>query len=151
MDKTTSKTLAAVIIGGLTAYMGQLLIPLIMLAGVMIIDYISGMLKAWIQDDLCSKVGLKGIIKKLSYLLLVCVAGVVDWLIYAGLTEVGISIDFGFCFGLMVVVWLIINELISILENLDALGVPMPAFLSRVVKHLKNAVEVKADTAETED
>jgi phage-related holin len=74
---------------------------------------------------------------------------VVDWLLWSGLRQVGISLDFGFCFGLIVTIWLIINECISILENLDALKVPMPAFLKSIIKHLKNAVEVKA--AESED
>jgi toxin secretion/phage lysis holin len=118
------------------------------LAAVMIIDYMSGMLKAWGNDELSSKVGLKGIVKKLCYLMLVCVAGVVDWLLWSGLRQVGITLDFGFCFGLIVVIWLIINELISILENLEALKVPMPSFLRSLVGHLKQTVETKAKTKE---
>ena len=46
----------------------------------------------------------------------------------------------------MVAIWLIINELISILENLSKMGVPMPNFLMKVVKKLKIIVESKADT-----
>lgn len=149
MKENTWKALTAVILGGLSAYMRMMVIPLAMLVGVMIVDYVSGMLKAWVLEELNSRVGLRGVIKKLGCLMLVCAAGVVDWLIYSGLTEVGISIDFGFCFGLIVTIWLIINELISILENLDALGVPMPSFLKTVIKHLKDAVEVKA-SKETE-
>lgn len=130
--------------------MRMIFIPLVVLAAVMVIDYMSGMLKAWGNDELSSKVGLKGIVKKLCYLMLVCVAGVVDWLIFSGLRKVGITLDFGFCFGVIVTIWLIINELISILENLEALKVPMPSFLRALVGHLKQAVEVKADK-ETED
>ena len=88
--------------------------------------------------------------KKLSYLMLVCVAGVVDWLLWSGLRQVGISLDFGFCFGLIVTIWLIINECISILENLDALHVPMPKFLVGIVRHLKSAVEVRGEKATEE-
>ena len=139
--------LIAVALGGLSAYMRLMFVPLVVLIGVMIVDYMSGMLKAWGNEELSSRVGLRGIVKKLSYLMLVCVAGVVDWLLWSGLRQVGISLDFGFCFGLIVTIWLIINELISILENLDALKVPMPKFLKNVVKHLKNAVEVKGDKA----
>lgn len=145
MKENTWKALIAVIVGGLSAYMQQILIPLIVLAAVMVIDYMSGMLRAWAQEQLSSRIGVKGIVKKLCYLLLICVAGVVDWLIYSGLRKVGISLDFGFCFGLMVTIWLIVNELISILENLAALEVPMPSFLTKIVKHLKNAVEVKGE------
>lgn len=145
MKENTWKALIAVIVGGLSAYMQQILIPLIVLAAVMVIDYMSGMLRAWAQEQLNSRIGVKGIVKKLCYLLLICVAGVVDWLIYSGLRKVGISLDFGFCFGLMVTIWLIVNELISILENLAMLEVPMPGFLTKIVKHLKNVVEVKGE------
>ena len=149
MKERSWHALIAVALGGLSAYMRVMFVPLVVLIGVMIVDYMSGMLKAWGNDELSSRVGLRGIVKKLSYLMLVCVAGVVDWLLWSGLRQVGISLDFGFCFGLIVTIWLIINECISILENLDALKVPMPAFLKSIIKHLKNAVEVKA--AESED
>lgn len=147
MKEKTWRALIAAVLGGLSAYMRLMFVPLVVLIAVMIVDYMSGMLKAWALEELSSKVGLRGIVKKLSYLMLVCVAGVVDWLVWSGLRQVGITLDFGFCFGLMVTVWLIINELISIMENLDALKVPMPPFLRSIVKHLKNAVEVKGDNA----
>ena len=147
MKERSWQALIAVVLGGLSAYMRMMFVPLVILIGVMIVDYMSGMLKAWGNEELSSRVGLRGIVKKLSYLMLVCVAGVVDWLVWSGLRQVGITLDFGFCFGLIVTIWLIINELISILENLDALKVPMPKFLKNVVKHLKNAVEVRGDNA----
>ena len=150
MKEKTWQAVIAVTLGGLSAYMRVMFVPLVVLIGVMIVDYMSGMLKAWGNDELSSKVGLKGIVKKLCYLMLVCVAGVVDWLIYSGLRQVGISLNFGFCFGLIVTIWLIINELISILENLDALHVPMPKFLIGIVRHLKSAVEVRGEKAAEE-
>lgn len=147
MKDKTWHSLIALAIGGISAYMRLIFIPLVVLAAVMVIDYMSGMLKAWGNDELSSKVGLKGIVKKLCYLMLICVAGVVDWLIFSGLKQVGISLNFGFCFGLIVTIWLIINELISILENLEALHVPMPTFLVNIIKHLKQSVETKGDNA----
>ena len=151
MKEKTWQAVIAVALGGLSAYMRLMFVPLVVLIGVMIVDYMSGMLKAWGNDELSSKVGLRGIVKKLCYLMLVCVAGVVDWLIYSGLRQVGISLNFGFCFGLIVTIWLIINELISILENLEALKVPMPGFLSKIIKHLQTAVEVRAESDEKEE
>lgn len=148
MSAKTWRGLIAIAVGGLSAYMRMMFVPLVILFAVMIVDYMSGMLKAWGNDELSSKVGLKGIIKKLCYLMLVCVAGVVDWLLWSGLRQVGITLDFGFCFGLIVVIWLIINELISILENLEALKVPMPSFLRSLVGHLKQTVEAKTKTKE---
>ena len=148
MKYKTWHSVIALAIGGISAYMRLMFVPLAILIVVMIIDYMSGMIKAWGNDELSSKVGIKGIVKKLCYLMLVCVAGVVDWLLWSGLRQVGITLDFGFCFGLIVVIWLIINELISILENLEALKVPMPSFLRSLVGHLKQTVEAKAKTKE---
>lgn len=148
MKYKTWHSVIALAIGSISAYMRLMFVPLAILIVVMIIDYMSGMIKAWGNDELSSKVGLKGIVKKLCYLMLVCVAGVVDWLLWSGLRQVGITLDFGFCFGLIVVIWLIINELISILENLEALKVPMPSFLRALVGHLKQTVEAKAKTKE---
>ena len=45
-----------------------------------------------------------------------------------------------FC-GMLVAVWLIVNELISVLENLAAVGVPGFAPLQRLLRHLKDSVE----------
>lgn len=151
MKERSWRVLIAVALGGLSAYMRVMFVPLVVLIAVMVIDYMSGMLKAWGNEELSSRVGLRGIVKKLSYLMLVCVAGVVDWLIYSGLRQVGITLNFGFCFGLIVTIWLIINELISILENLEALKVPMPGFLSKIIKHLQTAVEVRAESDEKEE
>ena len=151
MKEKTWQAVIAVALGGLSAYMRLMFVPLVVLIAVMVIDYMSGMLKAWGNEELSSRVGLRGIVKKLCYLMLVCVAGVVDWLIYSGLRQVGITLNFGFCFGLIVTIWLIINELISILENLEALHVPMPGFLSKIIKHLQTAVEVRAESDEKEE
>ncbi len=144
------KTLAAVIIGGISAYMRILAVPVFVLLAVMVIDYISGMLKAWSTGELSSKVGLRGLLKKVGYFLTVCAAGVVDWLIGYGIKSIGIRFEISFYFGLIVTIWLIINELISILENLTVLGVPMPSFLTAVVGKLKIAVETKGNS-ETEE
>ena len=66
--------------GALCSYGAKLVVPLAVLLLVMVADYVSGMAKAWSTGTLCSKIGLRGILKKLGYLVLVGVAGVVDWL-----------------------------------------------------------------------
>lgn len=148
MKENVFKIIFATVIGGISAYMRILTIPLIMLIGVMIIDYTSGMLKAWLTSTLSSRIGIKGIVKKVCYLLIVAVAAVVDWLIQCVLSQIGIHIDVNMYIGLIVTVWLIINELISILENLAVIGVPLPVLLTKIIKKLKVAVE---NTAESEE
>jgi phage-related holin len=44
-----------------------------------------------------------------------------------------------------VALWLICNEIISILENIADIGVDLPPFLLKIVKNLKSQVESKAD------
>lgn len=136
----------SVALGALAAYFNVLLVPLTILIVVMIIDYATGMTSAWKSGELESKTGLIGILKKVSYLVLVAVGGVVDYLISAGLAAANVEISITYCCGLIVCVWLIINELISILENLAELGTPIPKFLVNIVRRLKNTVESKTDS-----
>lgn len=136
----------SVVLGALASYFNVLLIPVLVLVAVMVIDYATGMTSAWKSGELESKTGLIGILKKVSYLVLVAVGGVVDYLISTGLAAANVEISITYCCGLIVTVWLIINELISILENLAELGTPIPKFLVNVVHRLKNTVENKTDT-----
>ena len=148
MKETTIKGVLAAAGSALLAYFHVMLIPLIVLLGVMIADYISGMIKAWINAELSSKIGIKGIVKKLCYALVIIVASCVDWLIATGLTAVGTEIKRTYYFGILVTVWLIINEMISILENLSTIGVPLPGFLNKIIKRLKSSVEKESEQGE---
>ena len=47
----------------------------------MVVGYISGMVRAWTRGELCSRVGIMGIVKKAAYLLAVVVAIVADWVV----------------------------------------------------------------------
>lgn len=132
----------------LLCYLQSIFIPLIILIIVMIADYISGMIKAYIKGELSSKVGKIGILRKLSYFLVIITAAVCDWLIYKGLRLVNVEIQLSYYLGVLVTVWLIINELISILENLGAVGVPLPGFLQKLIKRLKQTVDKEEEYAE---
>ena len=144
-NENSVMAILAAAVGALCSYAAALVVPLAVLLAVMVGDYVSGMAKAWSTGKLCSKTGLRGILKKLGYLALVGVAGVVDWLVRYGLTQVGVEVSFRFLMAAMVIVWLIINELISILENVAALGGPVPGFLQKLLGRLKDTVEKKAE------
>ena len=133
--------LFAGVVGALAAYLNILAVPLIVLGTVMVVDWFTGMAGASATGKLSSRVGVIGIIKKLCYLALVVVGGVIDYLINSALVSIGISLQINYCFGMIITVWLIINELISILENLGEMGVPLPGFLTSMIKTLKNKVE----------
>ena len=113
--------------------------------GAMLIDYITGMAGAACTGEINSRVGVTGIIKKAGYLALVAVGMVVDYLINSALVNIGINFRIYYCFGMIITIWLIINELISILENLGELKIPLPKFLVNTIKSLKGRVEDAAD------
>lgn len=135
------QTVISAVITGLLYYLGIVAVPIIILVIAMVIDYITGMLSAWFNAELSSKKGIRGIVKKVSYLALVSVAMIVDWLICCGLQQINVDIKYSVFFAVLVAVWLIINELISVLENLSRMGVPIPNFLKKIVNRLKNTVE----------
>ncbi len=128
-------------VGALAAYFNVLAVPLVVLVAVMLIDWITGLAGASATGKLNSRVGVIGIVKKVCYLALVAVGMVVDYLISSALVSIGISLQINYCFGMIITVWLIINELISILENLGEMGVPLPSFLTSMIKTLKSKVE----------
>ncbi|MGN1113081.1 MAG: holin family protein [Acutalibacteraceae bacterium] len=149
MKENVITAVISAIIAGVSAYFKIISIPLAVLIAVMVIDYITGMSAAFIKAELSSRRGIKGIIKKLGYLALVCVGIGVDFIIKYCLEQIGASFEVKMLFGLVVTVWLIINELLSILENLSRMGVPVPKMLTKITGRLKLAVENKGE-ADTE-
>ena len=140
MKQTVLKTTAAVLGAGLVSYLGTLAVPMLVLLGVMLLDYITGMIKAYIRAELNSKFGIKGILKKLCYMVMVAVGAAGDYLLRGALTGAGITLDVNLFFGMLVTVWLTINELISVMENLAAIGVPGFPRLQRILKRLRRTV-----------
>lgn len=145
MKENVIKGALTVLLAGAAAYFRQLVGPLIVLAIVMIADYITGMAAAWAAGELSSRTGILGIIKKIGYLFAVGVAIVVDYLIELAAINAGADLQGFHIFGLLVTIWLILNELISILENLGELGVPLPGFLIAAVKKLRKTTEQEAE------
>ncbi len=130
--------------------LGLLLPALGLLMGLMIIDYISGMLaakKEALENPGDSKYGwsskksVLGIYKKLGYMLTILVAVSIDYLIFKFAKEIGLEFGSNTIFGLLVTIWFIINELLSILENVGRMGTELPEFLKRVLSELKNDLD----------
>lgn len=68
-------------VSAVACYLGIVAVPIMVLLITMIIDYLTGMISTWHKADLSSKKGVFGIVKKVSYLELVCVGMCVNWLI----------------------------------------------------------------------
>ena len=72
--------------------------------------------------------------------LMVAVGAAVDYLLRGAVIGAGITLDVKLFFGMLVTVWLTINELISVMENLAAIGVPGFPRLQRILKRLRRTV-----------
>lgn len=144
------QSIFAAVSAAIVAYLNILLVPLVVLIVVMIIDYLTGMAQACVNHTLNSRIGVIGILKKVGYLATVAVAIIADYIISEALMLLGTDIKLSYYIGLVVTIWFIINELISILENLAEIGTPIPKFLTKIIKRLKITVESKTDSKESE-
>ena len=112
-------------VGAIVGYIfGEWSVLLQILLAFVIIDYISGLLASGVEGKLSSKVGFRGIAKKLMIFVLAAVGHLVDKAIGDG-SMIQNAIIF-FYLG---------NELLSILENAGRTGLPVP-------EQIKNAVDV---------
>ena len=134
---------AAAAVAAVGVYFRQLTFPVLLLILAMALDYLSGMTRAWMQRELSSKVGVIGVVKKLCYMLGIAVAVMVDFVIQIAAEQTSLDLSGCYFCALLVIVWLILNECISILENIDKIGVPVPDFLMSLVKRLKSNTEQK--------
>jgi len=131
------KTIMAAGAATITYFFGGADMWLIALVTVIVIDYATGLARAYIQAELSSKIGFKGIVKKLTYFALVAVAVIADNITGAG--ELLRTAVIGF---------LIANEALSIIENYAIVtGQKAPGILINVLNKLKSdgdkEVEIK--------
>ena len=97
----------------------------------MVLDYVSGVLSAYINPNLAlnSQRGFKGILKKVMILVLVCLAHMVDSATGQVLAQ-------------SIVVWFFIgNEGLSIVENASKAGLPVPEKLKNTLEQLRDERE----------
>lgn len=132
-DKTVSSVIA--ILGGLVNYLwGGWDMALRTLFLFMVLDYVLGVICGFKEQELSSEVAFKGILKKITILIIVAVAVSLDNTFNTQGTIKSMTIFF--YAGL---------EGISILENAGRMGVPIPGKLKEALIQLKegNKKEVK--------
>ncbi|BCK01591.1 phage holin family protein [Anaerocolumna chitinilytica] len=139
------KAMATLIFATLSGWLGILAIPMLLLVLSNLIDYITGIMAGPKRGQTVNSYSsFRGIAKKICMWLLVAVGAMIDQLIlYTGST-IGITLPFTFLVACIVAVWLICNEIISILENMVDIGVKIPPFMAPIVKNIKKQVEDKA-------
>ncbi len=141
----TMKAAFSALLGGLGAALGMLAPWVWVLLVSMALDYITGMGAAAYQGILSSRAGLRGIAKKLACLAMVAAAVIADWVILTGGAAIGFAAYPRGALAMMVALWLIVNELLSILENIGRMEVALPGFLVRLVESLREMAEYNGD------
>uniref|UniRef100_UPI00402A651C phage holin family protein n=1 Tax=[Lactobacillus] rogosae TaxID=706562 RepID=UPI00402A651C len=140
-----AKTIIVAIWSIIMSALGILAIPVMLLITCNVIDYITGLIASKFRNqEIDSYKGIRGIAKKICMWLLVGVGVIVDQLLSYSADVAGITLPFTFLVACIVAVWLVCNEIISILENINDIGVTLPPFLQPIVKNLKKQVENKA-------
>ena len=135
------KNATAAVVAAFFSFFGLLAVPLLLLVPCQMIDWFTGIAAAKVQGvKIESKVSYAGIVKKVCMYLLIFVGWVVDLLIAYIMTNMNITFVLPNIVACFVAVWLILNELISITENVDIIGVHVP-FLSPIMHLIKEKVE----------
>lgn len=147
MDKVKGTVIA--VVSALMSWLGILAIPVFLLVGCNVIDYLTGICAAkYRTESISSYKGIRGIIKKVCMWLLVVIGAWIDILINYAIHTAGIELTIPFVVATVVAVWLVVNEIISILENMIDIGVDMPPFLLPLMKNIKKKTE---DTVKIKD
>lgn len=136
----------------LSSVLGVLYIPVLLVVLCNVIDYITGLFAAPRREDggISSYRSMRGIVKKVMMWILVVVGAVIDQLLKYASATLGISLPFTFLVACIVAVWIVCNEIISILENMIDIGVELPGFLLPLVKNIKSQTETLAGKEEEE-
>ena len=100
-----------------------------------VIDYVTGLIKSRILKNESSSAGLKGVVKKFSYWIMI----VISFGMSPVLNEIGESIGadlskFTPWIGWFMLASLMVNEIRSVLENIVEAGIDVPPFLTSTLK-----------------
>ena len=117
-----------------------------------VIDWITGWRRANKQHKESSMVGLKGIIKKTGYWVIVLIAFMIpDLFIKLGRDTLGINLEFLMLLGWFTLATLIVNEIRSILENLVEMDYNVPEILIDGLAVTEKLLKKKSETLIPDD
>jgi toxin secretion/phage lysis holin len=96
----------------------------------MIIDFVTGIFNAWATGHLKSYKMREGLNKKFAEISMITISILFTWVL-----EIPNYISYG------ITVYVVIMELISICENLDKMGVPIPKFVKRALRNAEYKIQ----------
>lgn len=144
MKENQVKVLFTAVFAFISSVFGVLSIPVITMVACNILDYITGLMAAeYRNENVNSYKSMRGIMKKVCMWLLVVVGAIIDELLLYASQTIGYELPFTFLVACIVAIWIICNEIISILENIQDMEVNIPSFLLPLIKNIKSQVEDK--------
>lgn len=152
-DKATQiKAAVAAFFAFMTALWGWVGWAIIIWISCVVLDYISGTASARRNGEWSSEIARDGLWHKLGEIFAVLVAALCDIALGVILKSAPIAIPFDFqtLITPIVLLWYIITELGSILENAGKLGAPLPKWLKKMLRMYKDTIDSAQGEPETE-
>jgi toxin secretion/phage lysis holin len=125
--ETLFKIVVALSGASITYLWGEWSALLGVLVFIVAMDYITGVMASYHEGKLSSKIGLKGISKKVFIFAMVAIAYAIDKVMGDGTLIRDAAIFF-----------YLANELLSIVENAGRVGLPVPPAIKKSIEVLKN-------------
>lgn len=153
MEQVNNAKIMIIAIGSaVSSLLGVLAFPCWLMVISNLFDYATGLIASKFRNqDINSYRSIRGIFKKVAMWALVAVGAILDEIIKYSTAQIGVDVKIQFLIASIVSIWITCNEAISILENIQDIGVPIPKFLKPLVKNIRSQVENKADILEDTD
>ena len=150
MNEQTAKTCAVTFVTALVGYLLQAALPFFCIAVLcMLVDGLVGLMNAFVKHEVSSQRMLSGIFKKLSGLMAMIIAWVLDYFVKSVLVGYNSEWNIVIPLGLVFSAWIIITEVISIFENCGKLGLPIPKIIAKSLSALQD--KIGGETSEQTD
>lgn len=151
MDNFT-KWLLSVITGALAAFFGQYGLFIVLVAVAVVLDVVTGLIKAKATGEgLSSGKANKGFWKKISLFVGLLFGIFLDYAAAAVLIHAGVNMKIDMPFALIICAYIILNESISIGENLIAIDPGnMPPWVVKLLRGSKGKIENEKGENENE-
>ena len=112
------------VMGGFDGFLYALIVFVVM-------DYVTGVMVGILNKELSSRIGFRGIFKKVVIFCLVAVAHIIDTYVIGN----------GSVLRTAVIFFYLSNEGISILENATLIGLPVPGKLKEILEQIREGKE----------
>jgi len=145
---TNFKVIITATFAAFTACFGWLGWLVVLYVACMAIDWITGSVAACKAGEWNSRIAREGLWHKGGSIAAVAVSAIADCLLGLVINNIpAISIPFTYTVLIcpIVMVWYILTELGSIIENAGKMGAPIPAFLKKIIAAFKDKVDEAGD------